>query len=100
SPEANEIIMAEPGVPASSEAAKAIEPNLSDIQKKIFTYINDVITPNCSPANPPAGAGSSEVTSLITDLEEKVYYGEITAEAAAQELFEEGNRIMSEAAAQ
>ena len=31
---------------------------------------------------------------------EKVYYGEITAEAAAQELFEEGNRIMSEAAAQ
>ena len=96
----NEIIMAEPGVPASSEAAKAIEPNLSDIQKKIFTYINDVITPNCSPANPPAGAGSSEVTSLITDLEEKVYYGEITAEAAAQELFEEGNRIMSEAAAQ
>lgn len=100
SPEANEIIMAEPGVPASSEAAKAIEPGLSDIQKKIFTYINDVITPNCSPANPPAGAGSSEVTSLITDLEEKVYYGEITAEAAAQELFEEGNRIMSEAAAQ
>lgn len=79
---------------------KAIEPGLSDIQKKIFTYINDVITPNCSPANPPAGAGSSEVTSLITDLEEKVYYGEITAEAAAQELFEEGNRIMSEAAAQ
>ena len=100
SPEANEIIMAEPGVPASSEAAKAIEPGLSDIQKKFFTYINDVITPNCSPANPPAGAGSSEVTSLITDLEEKVYYGEITAEAAAQELFEEGNRIMSEAAAQ
>ena len=36
----------------------------------------------------------------MTDLEEKVYYGEITAEAAAQELFEEGNRIMSEAAAQ
>lgn len=100
SPEANELIMAEPGVPASSEAAKAIEPGLSEIQQKIFTYINDVITPNCSPANPPAGAGSSEVTSLITDLEEKVYYGEMTAEAAAQELFEEGNRIMSEAAAQ
>lgn len=100
SPEANQLIMAEPGVPASSEAAKAIEPGLSEIQQKIFTYINDVITPNCSPANPPAGAGSSEVTSLITDLEEKVYYGEMTAEAAAQELFEEGNRIMSEAAAQ
>ena len=32
--------------------------------------------------------------------QEKVYYGEITAEAAAQELFEEGNRIMREAAAQ
>lgn len=100
SPEANAIIMAEPGVPASSEAARAIQPGLSDIQKKIFSYITDVITPNCSPANPPAGAGNSEVTSLITDLEEKVYYGEITAEAAAQELFEEGNRIMKEAAAQ
>ena len=69
-------------------------------RKRFSPTSNDVITPNCSPANPPAGAGSSEVTSLITDLEEKVYYGEITAEAAAQELFEEGNRIMSEAAAQ
>lgn len=99
SSDANELIMAEPGVPANTEVAKAIEPNLSDIQKKIFAYINDVITPNCSAANPPAGAGSGEVTSLIEDLNEKVYYGEISAEEAAQTLFEQGNEIMAQAAA-
>ena len=58
SPEANEIIMAEPACPLPARLPKGHEPGLSDIQKKIFTYINDVITPNCSPANPPAGAGS------------------------------------------
>lgn len=78
---------------------QGIEPGLSDIQKDFHLHQRRHHAELLS-ANPPAGAGSSEVTSLITDLEEKVYYGEITAEAAAQELFEEGNRIMSEAAAQ
>jgi multiple sugar transport system substrate-binding protein len=96
--EANEIIMAEPGVPANATAAAAIAPGLSDIQKKIFAYINDVVTPRCAPSNPPAGAGGSEAAALIEELHEKVYYGELTAEAAAKELFDKGNAIMREAA--
>ncbi|MDR1060101.1 MAG: ABC transporter substrate-binding protein [Clostridiales bacterium] len=96
--EANEIIMAEPGVPANATAAAAIAPGLSDIQKKIFAYINDVVTPRCAPSNPPAGAGGSEAAALIEELHEKVYYGELTAEAAAKELFDRGNAIMREAA--
>ncbi len=98
--EANELIQAEPGVPASSVVADAIAADLPDIQKTIFAYINNVITPNCSASNPPSGAGTSEVVNLVLELDEKVYYGEMTAQAAAQQLFEDGNRIMAEAAAQ
>lgn len=98
--DANALIQAEPGVPASSVVADSIAADLPDIQKTIFAYINNVITPNCSASNPPAGAGGSEVTNLIYTLEENVYYGEMTAQEAAQQLFEEGNRIMAESAAQ
>lgn len=99
SKEANEIIMAEPGVPANATVAAELEPELSDIQKKIFEYVNNVVTPKSSPANSPSGAGGSEASKLIEELHEKVYYGEMSAEDAANELFEKGNTIMAEAAA-
>ncbi|MDD3141900.1 MAG: hypothetical protein PHX08_23460 [Lachnospiraceae bacterium] len=45
------------------------------------------------PAEPE---GSSEVTSLLNKLEEKVAYGEYTPEQAAEEYFVEGNKIYAE----
>ena len=39
--------------------------------------------------------GSSEVTELLLQLEEKVAYGQMTSEEAAQELFTKGNEIMA-----
>ena len=99
SPEANELIQADPGVPASSKAAEALADKLPPIQKRIFNYVTNVITPCCSPSNPPAGNGSNEVIQLINDLDEKVQYGKMTAEEAANELFTEGNKIMADAAA-
>ncbi len=98
SKEANEIIRGEPGVPISSQVVDEISPSLSEIQKKIFTYINDVVTPNSSQGNPPAAVGNAEVNNLINELHEKVYYGKVTAEEAAKELFDSGNSIMAQAA--
>ena len=45
--------------------------------------------------NPPAPEGNSEVTDVLKKLEEKIGYGEITAEEAAKEFFEKGNEIYS-----
>jgi multiple sugar transport system substrate-binding protein len=92
--DANKLIMGEPGVPISSKVVEEISPSLTDIQQRIFSYINNVVTPNSSVGNPPAAAGNAEVSNFIKELNEKVYYGQSTAEVAAKELFEQGNKIM------
>lgn len=58
-----------------------------------MSYINDVITPNCTPIGPPDPEGSGEVKALLQQLEEKVAYGEYTPEQAAEEYFTEENKI-------
>ena len=96
--DANNCIAADPGVPVSSIVANAMADSMTGIQARVFDYITNVVTPSCSPSNPPAGAGSSEVISLINTLAEKIEYGEMSAAEAAEQIFTEGNRIMAEAA--
>ena len=58
-------------------------------------YSQDNISPASSQIDPPMPNGSSEVTELLLQLEEKVAYGQMTSEEAAQELFTKGNEIMA-----
>lgn len=95
SQECNNILLAERGVPISGVVAQDTAKQLDDLNKKIVNYINDVVTPTCSKINPPSPDGTSEVLKVIDRLEEKVCYGEITAKEAAQQLFEEGNKILA-----
>lgn len=85
--EANEILLGERGVPASSATAEAITSKMDELNQYIIKYINEVATPNSSVINPPAPEGSSEVSALVDQLVEKVCYGEYTAADAAAELF-------------
>lgn len=94
SQECNDILLAERGVPISAVVATDTAPKLDDINKRIVSYINDVVTPVCSKINPPSPDGTSEVLKVIDRLEEKVCYGELTAKDAAQQLFDEGNKIL------
>lgn len=94
----NEILLGERGVPISSKVAEQLAPSLSDSDQKVIAFINDVVTPNSSQINPPYPNGASEVSDLINKLGEKVCYGELTAEEAAEQLFTEGNKIMAEKA--
>lgn len=94
----NEILLAERGVPISSKVAEQLAASLSESDQKVITFINEVVTPNSSQINPPYPNGASEVSDLINKLGEKVCYGELTAEAAAEQLFAEGNKIMAEKA--
>lgn len=94
----NEILLGERGVPISSKVAEQLAPSLSDSDQKVIAFINDVVTPSSSQINPPYPNGASEVSDLINKLGEKVCYGELTAEEAAEQLFAEGNKIMAEKA--
>lgn len=94
--EANEILLGERGVPISTAIVEAISPKLSTTEEAVMAYINDVITPNCSPFGPPDPTGTSEVIDLLKNLEEKVGYGEYTPEQAAEEYFTKGNKIFAE----
>lgn len=95
SQEANEILLGERGVPASSVVAAGIAPLQDDTAQMVTKYINEVVTPNCSPISPAIPDGANEVYNYGNQLVDKILYGEITAEDAAKELFEKGNEIMA-----
>ena len=93
--ECNEIILCERGIQTNTVVGEAIMPKLGEKDQEAIKYVNEVVIPNSSQVNPAPPEGASEVISLLTKLEERVCYREITAEQAAQELFEQGNAIMS-----
>ncbi len=92
--DANKILLGERGVPASSDVAAAISPLLDETSQTVTTYINDVVTPNCSAISPAIPDGANEVYDYCNQLVDKVLYGEMTAEEASAELFKKGNEIM------
>ena len=93
--ECNNILLGERGVPISSEVSNAISENMSEDDRNIITFINEVVTPNYSTISPPAPTAASEAYNLNDNLIEKVCYGELTAAEAAQQMYEEGNEIMA-----
>lgn len=96
SEECNDILLGERGIPLSSKIADAIAPNLDADTQRVITFVNDVVSANSSQVNPPSTNGASEVNDLINRLQEQVCYGQISAEEAGNQLFEQGNKIMAE----
>lgn len=92
----NNILLGERGIPLSSKTAEAIAPNLDETTQKVITFVNDVVSVNSSQVNPPSTNGASEVNDLINKLQEQVCYGQLSAEDAGKQLFEQGNQIMAE----
>lgn len=92
----NNILLGERGIPLSSKTAEAIAPNLDENTQKVISFVNDVVSANSSQVNPPSTNGASEVNDLINKLQEQVCYGQLSAEDAGKQLFEQGNQIMAE----
>lgn len=93
--EANEIMLAERGVPISASVAESIKPQLDEVNQLVFDYINQVVTPNSSAVNPASSEGASEAQTLMNNLVEQVCYGQKTPEDAGKELFEQGNELLA-----
>ncbi|MDF2886193.1 MAG: hypothetical protein K0R23_578 [Lacrimispora sp.] len=96
SSDANNILLGERGVPASSKIAQELSPKMDAINQEIIRYINEVVTPNSSPINPPQPDGASEVFNLLNQVQEQLCYGTFDAKAAAEEFFNGANKIMSQ----
>ena len=88
------MLLGERGVPISSVVADAISENLTESDRKVITFINDVVTPNSSTISPPAPTAASEAYVLNDSLIEQVCYGQITAAEAASQMLQEGKTIM------
>ncbi|MDW2799220.1 extracellular solute-binding protein [Clostridium boliviensis] len=95
SSDANNILLGERGVPASSVIAQDLAPKMSDVDQKVIKYVNEVVTPNCSPINPPQPDGASEVSNLLNQVQEQLCYGVYDAKTAAEEFYNGANSIMS-----
>lgn len=96
SEDANAILLGERGVPASTAIADYIYDLVSETEQASFKYVTDVITPNCSPINPPDPNGMTELNDTLKKAVEKVSYGECTPEEAAQEYYAKGIEIWGE----
>ena len=95
SEEANDILLGERGVPAPMDVAEYLTPKLSELDQEVVRFINEVVTPNCSPIDPPEPDGSNEVYELMNLLVEQVCYGQLSAEEAAEQFYAEATEIMA-----
>ena len=93
SPEAYEILLCERGIPASTVISESILPLIDASEQEVVSFVNNVVAENCSSLGPAEPEGSSEVTSILNKLEEKVGYGEYTPEQAAEEYFDSANAV-------
>ena len=96
SEDANAILLGERGVPASTAVTDYIYDLVSETEQESFAYVTDVITPNCSPINPPDPSGMSELNDTLKKAVEKVSYGESTPEEAAQKYYDKGIELWGE----
>ena len=99
--EANEVLMAERGVPVSSVVREALSPNLDVSQKQMFDYIGE-IEPTVSKLPPPDVAGHANlINNIYWPLVWDPYlYGQQSLEDSVRILREEGNIVLSEASGQ
>lgn len=96
SEKAQDLLLAERGIPVSTVMAEYLKPQLDPVQQKIFDYIAEV-TKIAVPFDPPQPAGANEVNKLLDDLTDLVRYGELTPEAATARFLPEANAILSKA---
>ena len=82
---AAKTMMLDRGIPISSKALEAIEPNLSDIEKQIAAY-QKTVPDNSSPINEPMPTKATEINKrILPEIQENIMYGKMDAKTAAQE---------------
>lgn len=94
SKEANDIIMAERGIPVSSEIREHLKPKLTPQQQDQFDYI-DIAIEYSSRISPPEPAGVAEITKEFVDMVNRVLYDQSAPEEAAKNFRTKANQILA-----
>ena len=94
--EANNILLGERGVPASAHIADMIAEKLDEPEQKAADFVRNVIVPNSSAIDPPDPEGSIALAKALTDILEKVAYGDYTAQEAAEEYYRQEQDLWGE----
>ena len=85
--EANKIMKAERGMPASDKVRESMESTFDENQKKVSAIVDQAV--EYSSANDrPSMAGSSKIQKLLAEYEERMMYQDITPDEAYDELVE------------
>ena len=95
--EANQVLLAERGVPISSVVAEALKPSLTKSQLASFDFLAS-LEGNVSPIRPPDPAAHNDIqTNVYVPLVlDPMMFHQITPEEAAATFYEEANNILSQ----
>jgi len=93
--EANDIMMAERGIPISTTIRENLYAKVSPVQQEIFDFLA-LVTEDSSPVPPPDPAGWAEIRDNVFEIVflDPVLYGEISPEEGAAYFREEANLIL------
>jgi len=97
--EANEILLAERGVPISSAVREGIKPKLGKSQVAMFDFVAQA-EKTAAPIRPPDPAGSADISGsdnsfIVTKVIEPVMYGKLSPEEGMALLRKEANAILA-----
>jgi multiple sugar transport system substrate-binding protein len=95
--EANQILMAERGVPIAAPVRNALAEEVDPITKLTFDFIS-AVAEGASPVPPPDPAGHQQIMNNVYEVKviDPFAFGEITAEKAAEILRQEATAILKE----
>ena len=94
--EANDVLLAERGVPISSEVRQYLQPKLEAAQQEAFEVVS-LVEEQGSPLDPADPPGHTEIVSEVyVPLMDQMLYGQISPEEAATQFREQANAILSQ----
>jgi multiple sugar transport system substrate-binding protein len=92
--EANDILMAERGVPIPDDVRAYLAPKVDPMMKVAFDYVTLAST-NSSPMDNPDPPAAGEVMASIRDITVRVLSGQLDSTAGATQLMTSCNKILS-----
>ncbi|MCI8623396.1 MAG: carbohydrate ABC transporter substrate-binding protein [Provencibacterium sp.] len=91
--EANDILLAERGVPINTEVREAIADKVDEATKKTFDFIS-LVEGHCSEIDAPDPSCASELDAAAKVLMDEVLYGKKTAKQAGEEWMAKANSLL------